>query len=165
MKIDFPYPIGYTQPREIKQRRSTEPDLATMERGTTMSEMFTPWHVEDYINSDEDAIAYLNGALEEDDPAFVQDAFGVVARARGMTNVARKSGLGRESLYKALRPDSQPSFNTIMRVADALDAELYFLPKGIDRRKVYYAITKIQEGSAAKAQPTDASATTTAAEA
>lgn len=67
--------------------------------------------------------------------------------------------------YKALRPDSQPSFNTIMRVADALDAELYFLPKGIDRRKVYYAIAKIQEGSVAKARPTDASATTTAAEA
>lgn len=59
----------------------------------------------------------------------MQDAFGVVARARGMTNVARKSGLGRESLYKALRPNSQPSFNTIMRVADALDAELYSLPK------------------------------------
>lgn len=59
----------------------------------------------------------------------MQDAFGVVARARGMTNVARKSGLGRESLYKALRPNSQPSFNTIMRVADALDAEPYSLPK------------------------------------
>lgn len=59
----------------------------------------------------------------------MQDALGVVARARGMTNVARKSGLGRESLYKALRPNSQPSFNTIMRVADALDAELYSLPK------------------------------------
>ena len=43
--------------------------------------------------------------------------------------MARKSGLGRESLYKALRPNSQPSFNTIMRVADALDAELYSLPK------------------------------------
>ena len=59
----------------------------------------------------------------------MQDAFGVVARARGTTNVARKSGLGRESLYKALRPNSQPSFNTIMRVANALDAELYSLPK------------------------------------
>lgn len=43
--------------------------------------------------------------------------------------MARKSGLGRESLYKALRPNSQPSFNTIMRVANALDAELYSLPK------------------------------------
>ena len=54
----------------------------------------------------------------------MQDAFGVVARTRGMTNVARKSGLGRESLYKALR-----SSNTIMRVTNALDAELYSLPK------------------------------------
>jgi len=59
----------------------------------------------------------------------VQDAFGVVARTRGMTNVARKSGLGRESLSKALRSNSQPSSNTIMRVTNALDAELYSLPK------------------------------------
>ncbi|OZG63047.1 addiction module antitoxin [Bifidobacterium lemurum] len=90
---------------------------------------FSTWHIKDDIRSDEDAIGYLNAALEERDSASLQDMLDVVARARGMTGVARTSGLGREPLYKALRPDSKPSFDTIMRVADALGAQLYSFPQ------------------------------------
>lgn len=106
---------------------------------------FSTWHIEDDIQSDEDAIGYLNAALEERDPASLQDMLGVVARARGMTGIARASGLGRESLYKALRPDSKPSFDTIMRVADALGAQLYFLPKDIDMEAVHNAIEEVKQ--------------------
>lgn len=60
------------------------------------------WHPSEFIESEEDAIAYLNAAAELDDPAVLQAAIGDVAKARGMGQIAKEAGVGRESLYKSL---------------------------------------------------------------
>lgn len=73
----------------------------------------------------EDAIAeYLTAVLEENDPALLASALGDIARARGMSEIARASGMSREALYKALRPDAHPRFETINRVCTALGVKL-----------------------------------------
>jgi len=86
------------------------------------------WDASDYLSTSEDIVAYLNAALEEDDPALLQAALGDVARARGMTQIAQDAGVGRESLYKSLRTDSSPSFRTIVRVLQALGVRIVFEP-------------------------------------
>ncbi len=78
----------------------------------------------EYLNSNEAIVAYMEEALETDDPAFIATALGTIARARGMARVARKAGLSRESLYKALSADGNPEFGTIMRVMQALGLKL-----------------------------------------
>ena len=80
----------------------------------------TPWDPADHLKIDEDMAAYLESALEESDPALVAAALGDMARAKGMTQVARDAGLGRESLYKALSPAGNPEFATILKVVSAL---------------------------------------------
>jgi probable addiction module antidote protein len=78
---------------------------------------------------DEQAIAqYLTVVMEENDPAALAQALGTVARARGMTEIAKASGLAREALYKALRPASDPRFATISRVCAALGVKLVAVP-------------------------------------
>ena len=78
---------------------------------------------------DEKAVAeYLTVVLEENDPAAFAHALGTVARARGMAEIAKVSGIGREALYKALRLDSQPRFETITRVCAALGLKLTLQP-------------------------------------
>lgn len=78
---------------------------------------------------DEQAIAdYLTIVLEENDPAALAEALGTVARARGMSDIAKASGITREALYKALRPASQPRFETISRVCAALGVKLVAVP-------------------------------------
>lgn len=76
------------------------------------------------LNTEEDIANYLTLVLEEGDMAEFNHALNVVARARGMTAVAEQSGLTREALYKALRPESQPRFDTIYRVCKALGVRL-----------------------------------------
>ncbi|MEW5789169.1 MAG: addiction module antidote protein [Pseudomonadota bacterium] len=74
---------------------------------------------------DEQAIAeYLTVVLEENDPAALADALGTIARARGMSEIAKASGITREALYKALRPNAQPRFETVSRVCAALGVKL-----------------------------------------
>jgi probable addiction module antidote protein len=74
---------------------------------------------------DEQAIAeYLTVVLEEDDSAALAEALGTIARARGMTEIARSSGITREALYKALRSDASPRFETISKVCAALGVRL-----------------------------------------
>ena len=78
---------------------------------------------------DEQAVAeYLTIVLEENDPAALADALGTIARARGMGEIAKASGIGREALYKALRPNSKPRFETISRVCAALGVKLVAQP-------------------------------------
>jgi probable addiction module antidote protein len=78
---------------------------------------------------DDQAIAeYLTIVLEENNPAELTQALGTIARARGMTEVARASGLTREALYKALRPTSHPRFDTIAKVCSALGVKLVAQP-------------------------------------
>ena len=80
------------------------------------------------LNTDEDIAAYLSIVLEGDDMSELTHALGVVARSRGMTSVAAQSGLTREALYKALRPDPKPRFDTISRLCRALGMRLVAQP-------------------------------------
>lgn len=88
----------------------------------------TPWDPADHLQTDEDMAAYLESALEEGDPALVAAALGDIARAKGMAQVARDAGLGRESLYKALSPAGNPEFATILKVVAALGLQLHATP-------------------------------------
>ena len=90
----------------------------------------TPWDPADHLETEEDMVAYLEAALEENDPALVTAALGDIARAKGMTQVARDAGLGRESLYKALSPTGNPEFATILKVVAALGLQLHAAPAG-----------------------------------
>jgi probable addiction module antidote protein len=82
----------------------------------------------EYLNNEEDMAAYLTAVLEENDPALLAAALGDIARARGMSQVAKDSGIAREALYKALRPGSEPRFETISRVCVALGVRLVAQP-------------------------------------
>ena len=84
----------------------------------------TPFDPSDYLNSAEGIEEYLIAAFETEDPAFITDALGVVARARGMTALASDTGLTRQALYKALSLGGNPEFATIMKVARALGFRL-----------------------------------------
>ena len=88
----------------------------------------TPWDPADHLRTDEDMAAYLESALEEGNPTLVAAALGDIARAKGMTQVAREAGLGRESLYKALSPEGNPEFATILKVIAALGLQLHATP-------------------------------------
>jgi probable addiction module antidote protein len=82
------------------------------------------WDAAEHLKSDEDIAAYLNAAFEDGDPALIAAALGDIARAKGMTSVARAAGLGRESLYKALSPQGRPELATVMKVVQALGLKL-----------------------------------------
>jgi probable addiction module antidote protein len=84
----------------------------------------TKFDVVDYLKNDEVIAEYITAAIEENDPDFLLQALNDVARARGMGNIAALSGLGRESLYKALSPGAKPRFDTIMKVMQALGLRL-----------------------------------------
>jgi probable addiction module antidote protein len=91
----------------------------------------TPWDPADHLKTEEDMVAYLEAALEEADPGLVAAALGDIARAKGMTQVARDAGLGRESLYKALSPAGNPEFATILKVVAALGLQLHAAPAAV----------------------------------
>jgi len=84
--------------------------------------------VSDYLDDEETIAAYLNSIIEENDQDLLLSAIGDIAKARGMKQIAEKSGLGRESLYKALAPGAKPRFTTIMGVLKALDVNLMLIP-------------------------------------
>lgn len=75
-----------------------------------------PWDVVEHLETEEDITAYLDAVLDDGDPALVSAALGDIARARGMTEIAREAGLGRESLYKSLSPEGNLEFATVMKV-------------------------------------------------
>ncbi len=81
-----------------------------------------------YLDSEETIAAYLTDILEAGDSALLAAALGDIARARGMTEIAKSSGIAREALYKALRPDAQPRFDTISKVCGALGVRLVAQP-------------------------------------
>ena len=80
------------------------------------------------LDSDQAVAEYLTIVLEENDPAALTEALGTIARARGMTEIARASGLAREALYRALRAGAQPRFDTVARVCQALGVKLVAQP-------------------------------------
>ena len=83
-----------------------------------------PFDPADYLKSDEAMAEYLTAALETEDAALIADALGVVARAKGMTQIANETGLGRNSLYKALSREGNPELSTVLRVIRALGLKL-----------------------------------------
>ena len=84
----------------------------------------TPYDTADYLDSEAAIVAYLKLAFEEGDAADIRVALGNVARARGMTGMARKTGVAREALYKALGKDGNPTLTTLLAVTRALGVKL-----------------------------------------
>ena len=82
------------------------------------------WDPAEHIRNDEDAAVYLDVALKEGDYQDVAWALGVISKAKGMASVAEATGLGRESLYKALSPNGNPEFATVLKVVHALGLRL-----------------------------------------
>jgi probable addiction module antidote protein len=87
-----------------------------------------PWDPAEHLDSDEAVAAYIAAALEDGDPALLAAALGDVARARGMSDIARAAGLSRESLYRSLSADGNPSLDTFLKVAKALGLRLSVVP-------------------------------------
>jgi probable addiction module antidote protein len=83
-----------------------------------------PWDSAAYLKTDEDIAHYLEAVFEDGDPRLVAAALGDVARAKGMAQIAKAAGLGRESLYKALSPEGNPEFATVLKVMRALGLKL-----------------------------------------
>lgn len=94
-----------------------------------MNETISRWDVSDYLNSSEDILAYLDEAARTGDPALFQAALGDIAKSRGMADIARSAGVGRESLYKSLSSSGNPSFQTIVKVVEALGGQLTIAPR------------------------------------
>lgn len=84
-----------------------------------------PWDAAEHLKTEEDMAAYLEAALQEGDSALVAAALGDIARAKGISQIARDTGLGRESLYKALSPEGNPELGTVLKVVRALGLRLH----------------------------------------
>lgn len=87
-----------------------------------------PFDAAEFLDTDEAQAAYLDEAFATGDAAFIARSIGVVARARGMSSIAKEAGLGRESLYKALSGEGNPEFGTIMKVLRALNLGISVKP-------------------------------------
>jgi|SRR5579872_2926360 len=87
-----------------------------------------PFDAADYLETDEDIAGYLTEALATHDTAVITRALGAVARARGMTRIARETGLSRESLYRALSAEGNPEFATVLRIIEAIGLRLAVEP-------------------------------------
>ncbi len=89
------------------------------------------WDTAEYLRTEEEMALYLEACFEEagDDAAFIAKALGDIARAKGMTQLAKQTGMGRESLYKALSGEGNPSFATILKVMHALGLQLHAAPR------------------------------------
>ncbi len=91
-------------------------------------EKVTEWDPAEYLDDKKKMALYLEAALEENDPAIISAALGDIARAKGMTQIAKETGLGRESLYKALSAEGNPNLSTILKVLEALGLQLSAVP-------------------------------------
>ena len=94
-----------------------------------MAETFSAFDAADYLQTEEQVAAYLEVSAEDGDPADIMAALRTVARARGMSEVARKASLSREGLYKALAEGANPGFATVMQIARALGLAVSFHPQ------------------------------------
>lgn len=95
-----------------------------------MAERFSRWDAADYLETEEDMALYFEACVEEDpgDGSLIRAVLGDIARARGMSRLAKDTGLTREGLYKALSSDGNPEFTTIMKVMKALGLKLHATP-------------------------------------
>jgi probable addiction module antidote protein len=112
-----------------------------------MTEKISNFDVSEYLDDEKSIAAYLSAIMEENDPKLLLAAIGDIAKAKGMSRIAIESGLGRESLYKALNPEAQPRFDTIIRVLNSLGVSIGFNAKNkkanqMDRSKISRTISK-----------------------
>ncbi len=119
-----------------------------------MSTKFSAFDAAEYLDSDEAIAAYLNEAIEENDSDLFLSALDDIARARSMSKVAEDSGLGRESLYKALRPGAKPGFITISKIMGALGVRMVVKPAKakVKRRTIAKAAKAATKPRQAKAR-------------
>ncbi len=82
------------------------------------------WDPAEHIKTEKDVVAYIDAALEDGDPALIAEVLGDIARSKGMASIAKKTGLGRESLYKSLSKGGNPGFITVLKVVQALGYKL-----------------------------------------
>jgi probable addiction module antidote protein len=94
----------------------------------TRIENLPEFDMADYLGDSESVAQYLSVVLAEGDASELADALGHIAKARGMAQIAKDSGIGREALYKALKPGARPRFDTINRVCTALGVRLVAVP-------------------------------------
>ena len=95
----------------------------------------TRWDASEFLDSDEAVAAYLNAAFEEGDPTLIAASIGHVAKAKGMSQIARETGLSRESLYRALGDGGNPELATMTKVMRALGMRIQVTPARPTRRK------------------------------
>ena len=115
-----------TQEQDIRKAHELAQNLQEVVMAKTKTKK---WDVVDHLKTKEDMAAYLEAVLEDGDPALIAAALGDIARAAGgIAKVARETGLGRESLYKALSPEGNPEFSTVLQVVRALGLRLHAAP-------------------------------------
>ena len=92
-----------------------------------MAETFSRYDTADYLKTEEDMALYLDACIEEDpgDGSLIRTALGSIARAKGMSQLARDTGISREGLYRALSTEGNPEFSTVMKVIRALGVKLH----------------------------------------
>jgi probable addiction module antidote protein len=105
----------------MKKKRKSKTKTKRTRRAKTKT---IPWDSAQYLETKEDIADYLEAVLEDGDPALLTHALGIIARAKGMTQIGRAAGLGRESLYKALSANGNPEFATVLKVIRALGLKL-----------------------------------------
>lgn len=88
----------------------------------------TKFNVLDYLKTPEQQIAYIEGAIDENDPSFIAVAIGDIAKARGVTRFATESGLSREAIYKSFRPGGNPTIETVNKALKVLGLKLALAP-------------------------------------
>lgn len=93
-----------------------------------MKKKLAPFNAAEYLDNEEVIAEYLNAALEDENPDMFLVAISDVAKARGMAQLAKDTGLGRESLYKALAPGAKPRYDTVLKLIRALGVELHAAP-------------------------------------
>jgi probable addiction module antidote protein len=90
---------------------------------------FSKFDIADYIDDKDAVIAFLEGALEENDPEFLLETLDAIVRSKGMTKIARELKVDRKGLYKSLAPDGNPSFKTVFKLLDILGLRIKLEPK------------------------------------
>ena len=122
--------IEHAEGRSPKTRISSKRKILrdNLKAGELMSKIkLRKWNSAEHLKTEEDMALYLEACLQEagNDALFIAKALGNIARAKGMSQLSRDTGLGRESLYKALSGEGNPSFATILKVTTALGIKLH----------------------------------------
>ena len=117
---------------------------------TTPVESFSPFDAADYLTSVDDVVAYLEAVVEnaDDDPALIAQALGAVARSRNVSELARRAGMSREGLYKALSADGNPSFATVLKLSKALGLRVHFESVASNDQNLWMALGRVTWGDA-----------------